>query len=147
VDTSEESVYLMLCLLLSYVICIAFNTVFIASAKSTKLWYYLLSGAALVFTYCGSGLLHSLVVCLLCFATIKWMAIRTALAVNIVVPMVYLLYGCYDTQIGSIYTIGWTLPQCVLTLRLIAVTFDVYDGLRNDSLLKKSKDNDKQVLV
>ena len=28
------------------------------------------------------------------------------------------------------YTIKWTTPQCVLTLRLIGLVFDVYDGQR-----------------
>jgi PREDICTED: similar to MGC81123 protein len=28
------------------------------------------------------------------------------------------------------YTFEWTIPQCVLTLRLIAITFDIYDGQR-----------------
>ncbi len=42
------------------------------------------------------------------------------------------------TQIGSEYSFTWTIPQCVLTLRLIALTFDVYDGYQNSKLSKIS---------
>ena len=28
------------------------------------------------------------------------------------------------------YDISWTMPQCVLCLRLIGLTWDVYDGAR-----------------
>lgn len=43
----------------------------------------------------------------------------------------YLCFG-YDA-IGSAdqYDIKWTTPHCVLTLRLIAVVVDVYDGQKN----------------
>src|ERR1700712_1867077 len=52
------------------------------------------------------------------------------------------MWGYYVTQIGSEYSFTWTIPQCVLTLRLIALTFDVYDVHRNAKLRdKKSKDS------
>ena len=50
----------------------------------------------------------------------------------------YLLWGYYVT-LSEEYAFEWTIPQCVLTLRLIAVAFDAYDGsgerirLRNSS--------------
>ncbi|CAG2101697.1 unnamed protein product [Medioppia subpectinata] len=147
VGTSEESVQLMVCLVVSYVISVVYNTAVLGAgvtAKSVKLLYYLVSGVALVYTYCGHHVIHSMAVCLLCYAMIRWCPIRAALVVNMTVPLVYLLVGCYATQIGSIYTIGWTLPQCVLTLRLIAITFDVFDGRRNDAIANKLKDSDKQ---
>ena len=41
----------------------------------------------------------------------------------------YLLVGYYVNMTG-VYNIAWTTPHCVLTLRLIALTFDIYDGKR-----------------
>ena len=41
----------------------------------------------------------------------------------------YLCIGYYVTMTDS-YMITWTTPQCVLTLRLIGLTYDVYDGQR-----------------
>ena len=47
------------------------------------------------------------------------------------------------------YTFEWTIPQCVLTLRLIAVAFDVSDGYKskndsstNDSSSSSSKNDE-----
>merc|ERR1719508_200692 len=43
--------------------------------------------------------------------------------------MTYLLAG-YWYMAGDNYDISWTMPQCVLCLRLIGLTWDVYDGAR-----------------
>ena len=48
------------------------------------------------------------------------------------------MWGYTETQTGLEYSFGWTVPQCVLTLRLIALTFDVYDGQKNAKLLRTS---------
>jgi lysophospholipid acyltransferase 5 len=43
----------------------------------------------------------------------------------------YLVVGYYLEQVsGKEYNISWTMPQCVLTLRLTAVAFDLYDGAK-----------------
>ena len=41
----------------------------------------------------------------------------------------YLVIGYYfEVVSGKEYNISWTMPHCVLTLRLTAVAFDLYDG-------------------
>lgn len=57
----------------------------------------------------------------------------------------YLLWGYYKTQSDE-YAFEWTIPQCVLTLRLISTAFDVYDGARKkeSDLKKKESDSKKQ---
>ena len=42
----------------------------------------------------------------------------------------FLLAGYYFTASEEDYDIYWTTPHCVLTLRLIGLTFDLYDGER-----------------
>ena len=37
------------------------------------------------------------------------------------------------------YVINWTMPQCVLCLRLIGVTIDVYDGTQPEVSNKEHK--------
>ena len=37
------------------------------------------------------------------------------------------------------YDISWTMPQCVLCLRLIGVAIDVYDGGRPKDKLSKNE--------
>lgn len=53
----------------------------------------------------------------------------TALSVAIVFigNLTYLLVGYYSTSTDQ-YDIKWTMPYCLLTLRLISVAFDYYDG-------------------
>lgn len=56
----------------------------------------------------------------------------------------YLLWGYYVT-LSEEYAFEWTIPQCVLTLRLIAVSFDVYDGhVKRKSCDSKSSSDKKQ---
>ncbi|XP_040572686.1 lysophospholipid acyltransferase 5 isoform X2 [Lepeophtheirus salmonis] len=56
----------------------------------------------------------------------------------------YLVVGYWFTETDS-YDICWTMPHCVLTLRLIAVSFDTWDGtkktesLGNDQLKNRLK--------
>ena len=42
----------------------------------------------------------------------------------------YLCAGYYTHVLHTNYVITWTTPHCVLTLRLIGLAFDVYDGHR-----------------
>lgn len=42
------------------------------------------------------------------------------------------------------YAFEWTIPQCVLTLRLIALTFDLYDGANLIKLKKSASTSSKQ---
>lgn len=37
------------------------------------------------------------------------------------------MYGYLYTQ-GTDYNFEWTIPECILTLRLTAIVIDVYDG-------------------
>lgn len=57
--------------------------------------------------------------------------------------MTYLLSGYYLTSTDT-YDIKWTMPHCVLVLRLIGLSFDVSDGQRNEDQL--SSENKKSCL-
>ncbi|MPC23168.1 Lysophospholipid acyltransferase 5 [Portunus trituberculatus] len=52
-------------------------------------------------------------------------------------------YGYYMTGTDT-YDIKWSMPHCVLTLRLIALTYDVYDGRKDPE--KLSGDQQKTAL-
>ncbi|KAL5275046.1 LPCAT3 family protein [Megaselia abdita] len=61
--------------------------------------------------------------------------------VNFIFNMSYLLIGYYLTESNE-YDILWTMPHCVLVLRLIGFGFDVADGRPSESdLSKDQKDN------
>lgn len=52
--------------------------------------------------------------------------------------MGYLLIGYYKTATET-YDITWTMPHCVLTLKLIGLAFDIADGQRDESQLSATQ--------
>ena len=54
---------------------------------------------------------------------------RLSVFVSFVFNLGFLLTGFFFTQ-PEVYQVSWTTPHCVLTLRLIGLTFDLYDGER-----------------
>lgn len=52
--------------------------------------------------------------------------------------MTYLLFGYYTTATET-YDITWTMPHCVLTLKLIGLAFDISDGQRPETELSASQ--------
>jgi lysophospholipid acyltransferase 5 len=51
---------------------------------------------------------------------------------------ILLIAGYWHTA-SEKYDISWTLPHCVLTLRLIGIAFDYYDGQQNPAHLSKDQ--------
>uniref|UniRef100_K1RCL3 Lysophospholipid acyltransferase 5 n=1 Tax=Magallana gigas TaxID=29159 RepID=K1RCL3_MAGGI len=61
---------------------------------------------------------------------------------NILVIYLYLLYSYVESVKLEGYSITWSTPQCVLTLRLTALVLDYYDGKKSqDKLSKDQKEN------
>lgn len=55
-----------------------------------------------------------------------------------VFQMIYLLGQYYLTE-TAMYDIKWTIPQCVLTLRLIGQAIDIFDGVQKPETLSKAQ--------
>lgn len=58
---------------------------------------------------------------------------RVMVSVNFIFCIGYLMFGyrqkmLQEESTSTANTVTWTMPQCVLTLSLIALSFDVYDG-------------------
>lgn len=54
-------------------------------------------------------------------------ATQLSIMMSLVLNMAYLVAGYYMTDCEG-YNISWTTPHCMITLRLIGLTFDLYDG-------------------
>lgn len=65
------------------------------------------------------------------------------MALTFIFNMTYLLVGYYYTESNE-YDILWTMPHCVLTLRMIGLAFDIYDG--NKRMDELSADQKESVL-
>ncbi|XP_054153943.1 lysophospholipid acyltransferase 5-like [Oppia nitens] len=138
VRCDANALRLIISALLGYPICVIYNIYLSKSPIITKHIYYTLCGLFLCYYNYGINTIHSFVSCIFVWTVLTLIGPkRKAIALNLTFCMSYLLYGYYVTQTGSEYMFTWTIPQCVLTLRLIAMTFDVYDGHRNTKILAK----------
>jgi lysophospholipid acyltransferase 5 len=102
-----------------------------ATATEERNMYLLTTGLALSFFFNGIQISHSLITVLISYG-ILWFADqlhdRKKGAMGVFVfNALYLLVG-YWSKSGDGYEISWTMPQCVLCLRLMGLGMDVYDG-------------------
>ncbi|XP_012879036.1 PREDICTED: lysophospholipid acyltransferase 5 [Dipodomys ordii] len=58
----------------------------------------------------------------------------TAVLTTFCIQMAYLLAGYYYTATGT-YDIKWTMPHCVLTLKMIGLAIDYFDGGKDQNSL------------
>lgn len=77
----------------------------------------------------------------------KFKGSHTSVTLIFLVSTGHLVYG-YWSKFGSgeeldLYIFDWTVPHCVLTLKLIAVAFDLMDGTRAKSKKETEKREDK----
>lgn len=88
----------------------------------------------------GSGLLlcifnygwlahHSFAAVSVAYLLMRLLNGTALVAASFVFHMAYLMVGYYVTATET-YDITWTMPHCVLTLRLIGLAFDIADGQR-----------------
>ncbi|XP_052002288.1 lysophospholipid acyltransferase 5-like isoform X3 [Xyrauchen texanus] len=91
-----------------------------------------------------SQVYHSFLCIVIQFLLLRLMG-RTVTCIlsSFIFQMVYLLMGYYYTATDE-YDIKWTMPHCVLTLKLIGLALDYYDGGKEPSQL--SADQKKSAL-
>uniref|UniRef100_A0A8C2C2D9 Lysophospholipid acyltransferase 5 n=1 Tax=Cyprinus carpio TaxID=7962 RepID=A0A8C2C2D9_CYPCA len=95
--------------------------------------FHTFSGLALATFNFGSQVCHSLLCVVIQFLLLRLMG-RTVTCVlsSFIFQMIYLLMGYYYTATDE-YDIKWTMPHCVLTLKLIGLALDYYDGGKEQS--------------
>ena len=131
-----EALVLLTAVILTYPICLFYSLTIQSKSSRFKSLYFLLSGLWLIFWAYGIDAFHSLINCCFCYFILKTTPKRFAVAINFIFTMIYLLYGYYQTQLDWNYSLSWTMPQCLLTLRLIAISFDLMDGQQIKSVKK-----------
>ncbi|KAJ4440234.1 hypothetical protein ANN_08373 [Periplaneta americana] len=52
--------------------------------------------------------------------------------------LIFIISGYYMTGTET-YDIKWSMPQCVLTLRLIGLAFDLFDGKKSEEELSQEQ--------
>ncbi|XP_074603759.1 lysophosphatidylcholine acyltransferase 3 protein nessy [Brevipalpus obovatus] len=126
----EAALTILVSILGSYVIAIIYNIFLVKHKVLFKQLFFIISGIGLGYLNHGADVLHTTATILGTYVILIILkGSREAVGAVFVYCLGYLLYGYMKTQ-GSDYNFEWTIPECILTLRLTAIAFDVYDGYR-----------------
>ncbi|KAF6207636.1 hypothetical protein GE061_016083 [Apolygus lucorum] len=139
VGIGEPALKLLLSILLGYPIAIVHRH-FIAKQPPTTQHVFIVScGLLLGFYNFGIEFLHSTANMLFIYGVLKTIGgTAHSVIIALVFNLTYLLVGYYYTSTES-YDIVWTMPQCILTLRLTGLAFDLYDGSLPEAELNKDQ--------
>uniref|UniRef100_A0A8D0ABM7 Lysophospholipid acyltransferase 5 n=1 Tax=Sander lucioperca TaxID=283035 RepID=A0A8D0ABM7_SANLU len=131
----EPAVRLILSILIGYPCALVYRRFLFYQPATVIHLFHAFSGLALAAFNFGSQIYHSAVCILVQFLMLRLMG-RTVTTVlsSFTFQMVYLLAGYYYTATEE-YDIKWTMPHCVLTLKLVGLSFDYYDGGKEPSQL------------
>lgn len=129
---------LFLWFLLGYPLAILYRTKFHCQSKTINHLYILTTGFLICLFNYGWVSYHSLSAVLVSYALIVLFNGTTLVVTTVLFHMTYLLIGYYTTATET-YDITWTMPHCVLTLRLIGLAFNIADGQRSESELSATQ--------
>ncbi|XP_045901749.1 lysophospholipid acyltransferase 5 [Micropterus dolomieu] len=135
----EPAVRLILSIIIGYPCALVYRRFLFYQPAAVIHLFHVFSGVALAAFNFGSQIYHSAVCILIQFLMLRLMG-RTVTTVlsSFTFQMVYLLAGYYYTATEE-YDIKWTMPHCVLTLKLVGLTFDYYDGGKEPSQLSSEQ--------
>lgn len=132
---SEPAFRLLLTILAGYPLALVHRNLFLGKTPLLQHTYFTVCGLALCFFNYGIDVYHSVVNILVVYALLKVAGGTLASAAfGFIFCMGYLVLGYYFTATKE-YDITWTMPHCILALRLIGLVYDVYDGKKNPEKL------------
>ncbi|CAO3600782.1 unnamed protein product [Absidia cylindrospora] len=135
----ESTARLLLTVILAYVVANKYNALFVRHPKeqttsnvNNRNFFIMVSGLGLSLFFNGVYIYHSLLTVLISYAicyyvgeTMKQRLVAGGLVWTL--NAAWLLLGYYYTATDD-YDISWTMPQCILCLRLMGFAFDYMDG-------------------
>lgn len=138
----ESTARLLLTVILAYPVAVEYNARYVRHPNETtkastetldRNSFVLLSGLGLSFFFNGFDIYHSLLTVGLSYGICytvgeQWQQRRLAGSLVWALNAIYLLAGYYYTASDD-YDISWTMPQCILCLRLMGFAFDYMDGV------------------
>uniref|UniRef100_A0A4W4FLT9 Lysophospholipid acyltransferase 5 n=1 Tax=Electrophorus electricus TaxID=8005 RepID=A0A4W4FLT9_ELEEL len=124
----EPAVRLILSILIGYPLALVYRRFLFHQSAFVIHLFHTLTGLSLAVFNFGSQVYHSALCIVIQFLFLRLMG-RTVTGVlsSFIFQMMYLLTAYYYTATEE-YDIKWTMPHCVLTLKLIGLSFDYYDG-------------------
>lgn len=133
--SSEAAFRLLLTILSGYPLALVHRSFLLGKSANAQHLYFAACGLVLCCFNYGLAVYHSLLNILVVYAVLKLAGgTRASVAFSFIFCMGYLVLGYYHTATKD-YDITWTMPHCILSLRLIGLVFDVYDGTKNPEAL------------
>lgn len=125
---TEPALKLLLGILAGYPLALIHRLYLYKKSEKLQCVFFTLAGLAIGFWNFGWGIFHCFFSVVFTYFVISLLK-ASALSVGIVFisTFSYLLTG-YILTSSETYDITWTMPYCILVLRLIGVAFDAYDG-------------------
>ncbi|KAL0277194.1 UNVERIFIED_CONTAM: hypothetical protein PYX00_004558 [Menopon gallinae] len=140
IGSSEPALRLLLSLLMCYPLSFFHRSFLYGKNVNLQHLYFICGGVGICYFNYGFDVIHSFVSISICYLVLRILGGGTlSLAIVFIYAMGHLLYGYWYTATGD-YDIKWTMPQCVLTLRLIGLAFNLSDGRKQrDKLSEQNK--------
>ncbi|KAJ8921187.1 hypothetical protein NQ315_013659 [Exocentrus adspersus] len=137
---TEPALKLLLTLIAGYPLALIYRKYVCGKNENLQHLFFALSGFLLGYWNYGMDMLHCVFAIFFTYCTLLLLnGTITSVAITFVFNLSYLLIGYYYTSTNT-YDIIWTMPQCILVLRLIGIAYDYYDGRQPlDTLSSENK--------
>lgn len=127
IGTTEPALKLLLSILMAYPLAIVYHK-FVRPRADLRNLYFIITGLDIAFYNFGLTLYHNAIpIVIMHLTTLILGPGKLNAIITFFFNMAYLLVG-YTLTESENYDITWTMPHCVLTLKLIALGFDLWDG-------------------
>lgn len=138
VGSSEPAFRLLFSLIIAYPMAWIYRSVLHDKSPTLQNTFFAVCGFGIgVFNF-GFDVYHSVLAVVFTYVTYKIFGpSKNTVLINFFFHITYLLVGYWLTETGD-YDIKWTMPHCVLVLRLIGLCFDAWDGSKDFDKLSSS---------
>uniref|UniRef100_A0A5S6QDF0 Lysophospholipid acyltransferase 5 n=1 Tax=Trichuris muris TaxID=70415 RepID=A0A5S6QDF0_TRIMR len=114
-----------------------YRKLFYNQRPAKQQWFFAVTGFCLFLLNYGWSTIHSMISVFVAYVLCNLAAgTLFSVAFAYIFFMSYLIAGYYQHS-SEVYDLSWTMPQCVLTLRLIGLILDIYDGAQPESNLSE----------
>ncbi|XP_078486801.1 lysophospholipid acyltransferase 5-like [Ciona intestinalis] len=139
IGVSEPAIKLLITVYSGYPLALIHRLFPYKKYISLQYAYFTISSLCMLYWNYGFDVYHSLLSLSIQWLIFKVFAATSAMVgISFIFQMGYLVYG-YLVYSTSGYDINWCMPQCILTLRMIGLAWDVYDGHQKHESLNKDQ--------
>lgn len=140
IGTTEPALKLLVSILMAYPLANVYHKHVRKHVQYRNL-FFIAAGADMAFFNFGLSMYHNAIPAIVIFCSVKLLGPGKINAIfSLIFNMGYLLVGYIVTE-SEDYDITWTMPHCVLTLKLIALSFDLWDGQKMANREELSSNN------